>query len=276
LSQGLSVKAFDPSPVQRQQLRANVEAVWPRLAELGLSPDASIDRLTVCETLDEAVEGASYVQESIIEDKSVKTSLFKELDAKTAPDVILATSSSRFIPSDLAADCQHPERVIVAHPFAPTYLIPLVELLAIPGKSDAAVQRAKQFFISIGKKPVVLKKEIEGYIGNRLQSGYVDEARRLVEGGYCTYEDLDDVIVNSFGIRLAFMGVSQYYNLGGGQGGLEHMFKLFGWNGTPEAQEHLRAAVEKFAPGTSMQQLEEWRDENIIRILKARRLTPDA
>ncbi|MCS3765635.1 MULTISPECIES: 3-hydroxyacyl-CoA dehydrogenase NAD-binding domain-containing protein [Bradyrhizobium] len=276
LSRGLDVRAFDPAPQQRARLRANIEAVWPRLSQLDLAPNASLDRLLIYDTIEEALDGVSYVQESIIEDKPAKMALFAELDVKTAANVVLATSSSQFVPSDLAADCQFPQRVIVAHPFVPTYLIPLVELLAIPGKSDRAVQWAREFFIAIGKRPVVLKKEIEGYIGNRLQSGYLDEARRLVEEGYCAFQDIDDVIVNSFGIRLAFMGVSQYYNLGGGLGGIEHMFELFGWKGSVEAQDDLRATVQKFAPGASMEELEEWRDQNIIRILKARRMGPSA
>jgi carnitine 3-dehydrogenase len=274
LAQGIEVRAFDPSPDNRESLRSKIEEVWPRLTQIGLAPGASLDKLVICETLDEALKGVSYVQESIIEDKAVKAALFNELDAKTGPDVVLATSSSQFIPSEIAAGCRHPERVIVAHPFAPSYLIPLVELLAIPGKSDQAVEWASGFFASIGKAPVTLKKEIEGYIGNRLQAAYINEALRLVEGGYCTYEDIDSVIVNSFGIRLAFMGATQYYNLGGGRGGLEHMFKLFGWKGTPESQESLRDAVRAFAPGVSMQELEAWRDDNIIRILNSREMVP--
>nr|WP_255626597.1 3-hydroxyacyl-CoA dehydrogenase family protein [Phyllobacterium sp. KW56] len=101
----------------------------------------------------------------------------------------------------------------------------------------------------------MLKKEINGYIGNRLQKAYVDEARRLVEEGYCTYQDVDEVIVNGFGVRMAFMGLSQYYNLGGGLGGIEHCFKLFGWKGTREAQEDLRATVQKFAQASRWKNL---------------------
>jgi carnitine 3-dehydrogenase len=274
LAQGLDVRAYDPNPRTCESLRQSVELAWPFLERLGLAQGASIDRLTICGSVAEAVRGAEFVQESVIEDKELKIELFGELGDLTSDEVILATSSSRFIPSDIAVRCRAPGRVIVAHPFAPTYLIPLVELLGNPETPAEVMDWSQAFFTAIGKVPVVLKKEIELFIGNRLQSGYVDEARRLVEGGYCTYEDIDNVIVNSFGIRLAFMGLSHYYHLGGGKGGLEHMFKLFGWQGNAHSQESLRKAVKRLTDVADTTELERWRDDNIVRILQARRLEP--
>lgn len=274
LAHGLNVRAYDPNAQTRERLRESVQQTWPYLERLGLAAGASIDRLTICDSVADAVADAQYVQESVIEDKTLKIDLFGQLDELTADHVVLATSSSRFIPSDIAVKCRAPGRVIVAHPFAPTYLIPLVELLGNPKTPSEVMEWAQAFFTHIGKAPVVLKKEIELFIGNRLQSGYVDEARRLVEGGYCTYEDIDNVIVNSFGIRLAFMGLSHYYHLGGGKGGLEHMFKLFGWQGNAESQASLRKAVKRLTDVADTTQLEQWRDDNIVRILQARRLSP--
>ncbi|MGE3147868.1 MAG: 3-hydroxyacyl-CoA dehydrogenase NAD-binding domain-containing protein [Pseudorhodoplanes sp.] len=274
LAHGLKVQAYDPNPTTANGLKAAVEAMWPSLEELGLSPGASISNLKICDSLKTAADGAEYVQESILERKEMKIDLFGQLGDLLPADVIIATSSSRFIPSDLAAKCKNPQRCIVAHPFAPTYLLPIVELLGSPATPPELLDWAVAFFEHIGKAPVVLKKEIEGYIGNRLQAAYVDEARRLVEEGYCDYEDIDRVIMNSFGPRLAFMGLSHFYHLGGGRGGVEHTLMQFGWKGTDESREALLRAVKKISDKASIPELEKWRDGNLVRLLKARRPSP--
>jgi 3-hydroxyacyl-CoA dehydrogenase len=270
----LEVYAYDPNAKTLNGLRSAIQAVWPSLEQLGLAVGASIEKLTLCSSLQEAVNGVQYVQESIIERKDQKIQLFHELGELLPEDVIFSTSSSRFVPSELGIKCRAPQRVIVGHPFAPVYLIPLVEILGSPATPSDLLDWAAKFYTFVGKTPVVLTKEIEGYIGNRLQAAYVDEARRMVEEGYCNYEDIDKVIINSFGIRVPFMGLSLYYHLGGGQGGLEHMFSQFGWPGNAESQTALRNAVRKISDKASVRELEQWRDANIVRVLKARQLKP--
>jgi 3-hydroxyacyl-CoA dehydrogenase len=170
LARGLEVTATDPAPGAEAALRRAVAAHWPTMERLGLAPGASPDRLRFATSVAAAVEGAQLVQENGPERLDFKRELFRELDAATAPDAILASSSSTLLMSEVQTACARPERVLLGHPFNPPHLIPLVEVVGGRLTSADAVERAMAFYRAIGKRPIHLRREVVGHVANRLQA----------------------------------------------------------------------------------------------------------
>jgi carnitine 3-dehydrogenase len=170
---------------------------------------------------------AEFIHEAAPEREDLKIRLFKDIDAAAGPDVIIASSSSGFLPTRLQSECMHPERVIIGHPFNPVYLLPLVE--TVPGKQTSveAMDRAGQYFETIGMHVLRLKKEIDGYICDRLQEALWREALHILDKDIGTTGNIDDSIVYSAGMRWAFMGSFLTYHLAGGPGGMRHFISQF-------------------------------------------------
>jgi len=270
LSRGVDVVAADPGSGAEAALRKAVADAWPVLEKVGLADGASVDRLTFVGSVAEAVADADFVQESVPDRLELKVQVFEEMDRHARPETILASSSSKFLPKEFSRNCAHPQRCIVGHPFAPTYLIPLVELLGAPSADDY-VEKAKAFYEGMGKQTITLKREVPGYIANRLQWAVIDEANKLVEDGICEYADIDKALTESVGLRWAFMGISLYYHLGGGQGGLTHCLAQFGWRGKDASRVSLEANVDSVAQSFTIDQLAQWRDENLAEVMRSRR-----
>jgi carnitine 3-dehydrogenase len=252
LAHGLDVIATDPAPDAEERLRANVAAHWPILTSLGLAAGASTDRLEFTADLEKAVVAADFVQENGPERLPLKHELFRRLDAAAAPHVVLASSSSGLLPSSIAEGCpEHPERVLIGHPFNPPHLIPLVEV--VPGRltSDAAMDTAMTFYAAVGKKPIRLQRELPGHVANRLQAALWREAYSLVEQGVASVSDIDIAIANGPGLRWAVLGPFLNQHLSGGPGGLAHVLEHLGppmvewWNNMtqPELSSELIAAL---------------------------------
>jgi 3-hydroxyacyl-CoA dehydrogenase len=211
LSHGLDVVATDPAPGAEDRLRADVAAT-------GL---AARGRLTFVGDVAEAVAGADFVQENGPERIDVKHSLFAVLDAATRPDVVLASSSSGLLPTEIATACPaHPERVLIGHPFNPPHLLPLVEVVPGERTGDDAVDRAMEFYTALGKKPIRLRHELPGHVANRLQAALWREAIHLVTEGVATVDDIDTALSAGPGTRWAAMGPTMLFHLGGDDGGL--------------------------------------------------------
>jgi 3-hydroxybutyryl-CoA dehydrogenase len=175
----------------------------------------AVARLTATADLGEAVGEADYVAEAIVEDLAVKQSLYAELDAITRPDAILASNTSTLMPSSLAEPTSHRGRVIVAHYFNPAHLIPVVEVVLGPETAPETVETTTRLLREAGKTPAVLRKEVPGFIANRLQSALLREALALVEDGVCSMEDLDAVVSLGFGRRLAVFGPLALHDMAG-------------------------------------------------------------
>ena len=202
--------------------------------------------------------------------------LFRDIDALAPPHVLIASSSSGFLPSRLQSQCRHPERVLIGHPFNPVYLLPLVE--TVPGErtSKDAMDRAGAYFESIGMHVLRLKKEIEGYVCDRLQEALWREALHILDKDIGTTGDLDDAIVYSAGLRWAFMGSFLTYHLAGGPGGMRDFIKQFDptlelpwtdlrfpkWNAALEKR--LVEGCEAQARGRSVAELEAKRDAVLV------------
>jgi len=283
---GLEVRVFDVHEPTRRAAEGILRGHLQRLVALGLAEADRVAgvRVTVADGLEAAVAGADFVQESAVERYDVKRELFAQLDAMTAPDCLLASSSSGLLISEIQTVMGHPERAFIAHPFNPPHLIPLVELVA--GKATAAesVARARSFFRGLGKEPVVLNREVPGHLANRLAAALWREAIDLVASGVASVEDVDTALRAGPGLRWAIMGQHLIYHLGGGQGGygafIDHIGKAFEeywrgmatWTEIPAAaREAIIAGVQAEAQGRSLPELAAERDRKLAAILKALR-----
>src|SRR2546425_12949599 len=167
LARGFDVVATDPAPNAEANLRKYVDGAWKQLTAIGLTPGATKDRLAFTSNMNEALSRADLVQENGPERPDFKIKLFADIDAATPTDSIIASSSSGITMSVTQSACAHPERCVIGHPFNPPHMIPLVEVVGGAKTSPEAVRRAIEFYASIGKKPIHLRKEVVGHVANR-------------------------------------------------------------------------------------------------------------
>jgi carnitine 3-dehydrogenase len=279
LAAGLDVSAFDPNPDGEGKLRAAIANAWPALSRRGLAPGARIERLHYAPNLAACVEGAGFVQENAPEREALKQDLLREIEQAAGPDVLIASSTSGLLPSRLQAKCSRPERVLVGHPFNPVYLLPLVEIVGGERTAHDAIERATAFYRSIGMRPLHVRKEVEGFLADRLMEALWREALWLVNDGQATTEEIDAAIVYGCGLRWSLMGTFLTFHLAGGDAGMRHMLHQFGpalklpWTKliAPELTDALIDRVvdgcEHQAAGRSVKELERRRDGFLIELL---------
>jgi len=205
---GWDVRMWDPVESQRTAAAGLVERSLHELARHGLvaDPAAAAKRVKVLATLEEAVAGAQYVQESGPEVLAAKRETFERLDAAAGPEAILASSTSALVPSLFTEALAGRQRCVVAHPVNPPHLVPVVEVCGAPWTAASTKQRAMEILRSVGQVPIDVKREIDGFILNRLQVALLTEAFRLVQEGYVSPEDLDHTVADGLGLRWSFMG----------------------------------------------------------------------
>lgn len=176
----------------------------------------------------EALKDADFIQESVPENLQLKQTVIATIEANCRPDAIIATSTSGLLVTDIAANAQHPERIIGGHPFNPVYLVPLVEIVKGEKTNPELIQVLVSFLKEVGKEPVVLQKEIPGFIANRLQAAMHREARDLVYRGVCTVEEVDKAVIYGPGARWGIIGPHAIFELNGGNGGIRKQAKQKG------------------------------------------------
>ena len=205
---GWNVRVWDPDAKQRAVAAKLIEESLHELAAHGLvkDPGAAARRATVVETLEEAVAAAEYVQECGPEVLETKRATFERLDRVARPDAILASSTSAIVASKFTEALEGRARCLVAHPVNPPHLVPVVELCGAPWTSPEVMARARKLLEEAGQVPIEVKREIDGFILNRLQVALLSEAFRLVQEGYVSPEDLDHTVADGLGLRWAFMG----------------------------------------------------------------------
>jgi 3-hydroxyacyl-CoA dehydrogenase len=284
LAKGLHVVATDIAPNAEASLKKFVESAWPALTRLGLSPGASLTNLTFTPVLEQALVGADLVQENGPERIDFKQKLYGQLDELLPADVIVASSSSGLTMSEIQKGAAaHPERCVIAHPFNPPHLIPLVEIVGGSKTSEATIQRAAEFYTAIGQRTVRVNKEMPGHVANRLQAALAREVYYLVAEGVVSAADVDTALCWGPGLRWGVMGNMMLNHLGGGPGGIEHFFQQFSgpmtaWWKTlgepvlsPEIQKKLIDSVHAEAGSQSIEELEVQRDEVLLGLLELRR-----
>jgi 3-hydroxybutyryl-CoA dehydrogenase len=216
---GFDVTIYDADADRAASAQQRAREVGVALASGGVMTEAHLDaavaRIRPSTDLGEAVGDAGYVAEAIVEHLPTKQALYAELDAITRPDAILASNTSTLMPSALAEPTRRRARVLVVHYFNPAHLIPVVEVVMGPETAPEAVETVTRLLRAAGKTPAVLRKEVPGFIANRLQSALLREALALVEDGVCSMEDLDAVVSMGFGRRLAAFGPFVVHDMAG-------------------------------------------------------------
>ena len=279
---GIDVNVFDPHPESERivgEVLANAERAYDLLTAMPLPRRG---HLTFRPSVAEAVAGADWIQESVPERLDLKHRVLAEIDAAAPPDALVGSSTSGLLPSDLQRAMTHPGRLFVAHPYNPVYLLPLVEIVGGAATDPSTLTRACEALQAIGMKGVVLRREIEAFVGDRLLEALWREALWLIKDDICDVETLDDVIRFSFGLRWAQMGLFQTYRIAGGEAGMRHFLAQFGpclawpWSKLTDVVDLDEALVEKIASQSdaqagdlSIRALERIRDENLVGILQA-------
>lgn len=271
----------------RQRIARNLQYMQDNAC---LTPEQcaeALARITYTTSMEDAVSGAWLVQESGPENYDIKRSILAQIEASAPEDAIYASSTSGLLITEIARDALHPERCIGAHPFNPPHLIPLVEISKGERSSEDTVSRAKEFYQSIGKEPVVLHKETPGFIAGRLQIAVTREICELVMRGVCSVEDADKALTFGPGLRWGIMGPNLLLHLGGGEGGIDGLTRhlaasikswlsdMATWNEMPEAYYPIvRQGVEEEmahrpAPlGNDVESITAYRDKMLIELLR--------
>lgn len=280
---GMAVRLYDADEERARTARDTALGYLRRLVELGLAPATCVEAacLERVDSLEALCDGVDFVQESIRETLAAKVPMFARLDQLTSPTCPLASSSSGLLMTDIQAEMHHPERAFIAHPFNPPHLVPLVELVGGKQTSRDVVDQARRFFLSLGKEPVVLEKEVPGHLANRLAAALWREAIDLVARGVASVADVDTALRAGPGLRWAIMGQHMIYHLGGGPGGyeafIEHIGKAFEeywrtmptWTSIPdEAKEAVLAGVEEALAGGTMGEIAAERDRKMAALLR--------
>src|SRR5882757_3973877 len=273
---GYDVVVCDLDPEAERKIGevlANARRAWSGMT---LAPLGEAGTVRVVRSIEEAAAGADFIQESLPEQEAMKIALLGKADRVARPDVIIASSTSGLLPSRLQSGMAHPERFVVGHPFNPVYLMPLAEICGGAKTSAATKERAADFYRSLGMKPLLLRKEIDGFIADRLMEALWREALWLIH--------VDDAIRFGPGLRWAFMGTFLIYRIAGGEPGMRHFMAQFGpalkWPWTklmdvPELDDTLLDKIvgqsDAQAGSASIRELERLRDDCLVTVLQGLR-----
>jgi carnitine 3-dehydrogenase len=281
---GIDVRLHDPAPdVERtvEEVLSNARRAMRRLTLTPLPAEGGVTRVA---TPEEAVEGADFVQESAPEREELERALPAAASRAAPADVVFATSTSGLLPSRLQADMAHPERLTVGHPFNPVYLLPLVEVCGGDRTAPEAVQHAAEIYRALGMRPLVLRREIDGFVADRLLEALWREALWLVADDVATAEEVDAAISLGAGLRWACMGPFLTYRIAGGAEGMRHFMEHFGpalqlpWTKltevpalTDELLDKLVAQSDAQAAGRDVRALERLRDDCLVSLIQGLR-----
>nr|WP_288080942.1 L-carnitine dehydrogenase [Pseudomonas sp.] len=274
-----------PAPGAEAALRQRVANAWGALEKQGLAPGASQDRLRFVATIEACVKDADFIQESAPERLELKLELHSKISAAAKPNALIGSSTSGLLPSEFYEGSTHPERCVVGHPFNPVYLLPLVEVVGGKHTAPEAIQAAIQVYESLGMRPLHVRKEVPGFIADRLLEALWREALHLVNDGVATTGEIDDAIRFGAGLRWSFMGTFLTYTLAGGDAGMRHFMAQFGpalqlpWTHLP-APELTDKLIDDVVDGTreqlgnhSISALERYRDDCLLAVLEAVKTT---
>ncbi len=278
---GYDVKIYDVDPQAKRKIGEVMANARRAYAKLTLAPLPKEGTITFVDTPEAAATDVDFVQESAPERVELKQELLARASRVASPDVVFGSSTSGILPSLLQKDMSHPERLVVGHPFNPVYLLPLVEICGGDKTSIIARERARDVYEMIGMRPLMLKKEIDGFVADRLMEAMWREALWLVNDGVATAEEIDDAIRFGAGLRWSFMGTFLVYRIAGGEAGMRHFMAQFGptlkwpWTKFMNVPELDNVLLEKIvsqsdaqAGSRSIRELEVLRDDCLVAVMQ--------
>ena len=287
LAHNKKVIAFDNNKKIEKKIIKEIKVTWPYVKKLFNKKKLNIKNFKFVPSLSECVKDVDLIQECVPENYNLKIKLMKNIGKYAKPNAIISSSSSGLLPSRIYSKCKNKYRTLVAHPFNPVYLIPGIEI--VPGKKTKKkfLNKANKFYRSISMKPIILRKELPGYLSDRLQEALWREALHIVNDGYATTKDLDRAVEDGPGLRWSLMGTFLTFHLAGGKAGMKHMLEQFGpalklpWTKlkAPKLSKKLSLRVingtRQQAKGKSVETLSKIRDEYLVKLQKLRKKYED-
>ena len=283
LAHNKNVIVYDKNPKLKKKIILEIKNAWPFIKKLFNTNKLALKNFKYVSNIEDALIDADLIQECAPENYNLKIKLMKIIGKISKPDAVISSSSSGLLPSKIYSKCKNPSRTIVAHPFNPVYMLPGVEI--VPGKKTSfkTLKKAKSFYESISMNPIMLKKELPGFLSDRLQEALWREALHIVNEGYASTEDLDRAIEDGPGMRWSLMGTFLTFHLAGGNAGMKHMLEQFGpalklpWTKlkAPKLSKKLSSRVilgtRLQAKGKSVASIAKIRDEYLLNLLKMRK-----
>ena len=280
LAKKKEVYVFDSNLKQEKFLLDEIKRTTKSLKNFYKTSTISTKKLFLKKSIKEAVKDADLIQENGPENEKIKKKIVKEISKWSKPNAIIASSSSGLLPSKIQSACKNPARFIIAHPFNPVYLLPLVELVKGKKTKNNFIKKSEIFYRSLGMQPLIVKKEIEGYLSDRLQESMWRESLHIINENLASTDDLDKAIINGPGLRWSLMGTFLTFHLAGGKLGMRHMLKQFGpalklpWTKlkapklTKKLSNRIIKGAKKQSKGKSIKELTTIRDNFLIDLLK--------
>ena len=283
LAHNKKVIAYDKDIRLKKKIIKEIKRTWPYVRKLFNKKKLKLKNFKYVTSIQEALKEADFVQECAPENYKLKTKLMEIIGKYSKPNVIISSSSSGLLPSKIYSKCKNPSRTIIAHPFNPVYMLPGVEI--VPGKKTKKnfLKKAYKFYKSISMNPIMIKKELPGYLSDRLQEALWREALHIVNEGYASTKELDRAIEDGPGMRWSLMGTFLTFHLAGGNAGMKHMLEQFGpalklpWTKlkAPKLSNKLSnrviAGTKKQARGKSVAEISKIRDEYLLNLQKMRK-----
>ena len=283
LAHNKKVIAYDKNSSLEKKLILEIKRSWPFAKKLFNKKKINFKNLKFVTSIEEAVKDADFVQECATENYKIKIRLMRIISNFTKPNAIISSSSSGLLPTKIYSKCKKPSRTIIGHPFNPVYLCPGVEIVAGKKTKKKFINKANKFYKSISMNPIIVKKELPGYLADRLQEALWREGLHIVNEGYATTKDLDRSIEDGPGLRWSLMGTFLTFHLAGGKLGMKHMLKQFGpalklpWTKlkAPKLSKKLSSRVisgtKQQAKGKSVTKISNIRDEYLVELQKLRK-----
>ena len=283
LAHDKKVVAYDKDLRLKKKIILQIKQTWPYVKKLFNKKKLKLKNFSFTNSLKEALNGAELVQECAPENYKLKIRLMKEIGKYSKSNVIISSSSSGLLPSRIYSKCKNPSRTIIAHPFNPVYMLPGVEIVSGKKTKKNFLKKAYRFYKSVSMNPIMIKKELPGYLSDRLQEALWREALHIVNEGYASTKDLDRAIEDGPGMRWSLMGTFLTFHLAGGNGGIKHMLEQFGpalklpWTKlkAPKLSKKLSNRVisgtRNQAGGKSVIEISKIRDEYLLSLQKMRK-----
>ena len=287
LAHNKKVIAFDKDLKLEKKLLIEIKRAWPFVKKLFNKKKLNLKNFKYVTSIEEAVTDADFIQECATENYKIKTNLMNNISKLAKLNAIISSSSSGLLPTRIYSKCKNPARAIIGHPFNPVYLCPGVEIVAGKKTKKNFLNKANKFYKSISMNPIMVKKELPGYLADRLQEALWREALHIINEGYATTKDLDRSIEDGPGLRWSLMGTFLTFHLAGGKEGMKHMLKQFGpalklpWTKlkAPKLSNKLSSRVIKGtkqqAKGKSVAMISNIRDEYLVNLQKLRKKYAD-